>query len=68
MSRLRGTFESLVSAPDAQTAIDIASEAVPKGSALTSSEAKDVSGEFGKDSWLVTIKFKRPEPEGEFEA
>jgi len=68
MSRLRGTFESIVSAGDAQTAIDIAAEALPKGADLTSSEAVDVSGEFGKDSWLVTIKFKRQAPEGEFEA
>jgi hypothetical protein len=68
MSRLRGTFESLVSAPDAQAAIDIAAEAVPKGADLTSSEAVDVSAQFGKDSWLVTIKFKRKAPEGEFEA
>jgi hypothetical protein len=68
MSRLRGTFESIVSAADAQTAIDIAAEALPKGADMTSSEAQNVSGEFGKDSWLVTIKFKRQAPEGEFEA
>ncbi len=68
MSRLRGTFESIVSASDAQSAIDIAAEALPKGADLTSSEAEDVSGQFGKDSWLVTIKFKRRAPEGEFEA
>lgn len=68
MSRLRGTFESIVSAADAQSAIDIAAEALPKGADLTSSEAEDVSGQFGKDSWLVTIKFKRATPEGEFEA
>lgn len=68
MSRLRGTFESIVSAADAQSAIDIAAEALPKGADLTSSEAEDVSVQFGKDSWLVTIKFKRQAPEGDFEA
>ncbi len=66
MSRLRGTFESIVSAGDAQTAIDIAAEALPKGADMTSSAAADVSGEFGKDSWLVTIKFKRQAPEADY--
>jgi hypothetical protein len=68
MSRLRGTFESIVSAPDARSAIEIAAEALPKGADMTSSEAHDVSEEFGRDSWLVTIKFKRQAPEGDFEA
>ena len=68
MSRLRGTFESIVSASDAQSAIDIAAEAIPTGADMTSSEAEDVSGQFGKDSWQVTIKFKRQAPEGDFEA
>lgn len=68
MSRLRGTFESIVSASDAQSAIHIAAEALPKGADMTSSDAQDVAGEFGKDSWLVTIKFKRQAPEGEMEA
>lgn len=66
MSRLRGTFESIVSAADAQSAIEIAAEALPKGADLTSSAAEDVSAEFGKDSWLVTIKFKRQAPEGDY--
>ncbi len=67
MSRLRGTFESIVSASDAQSAIDIAAEALPKGADMTSSDAQDVSAEFGADSWLVTIKFKRQAPEGEMD-
>ncbi len=68
MSRLRGTFESVVSAPDASTAIAIAAEALPKGAGMTGSAAEDASEQFGKDSWLVTIKFKRQAPEGEFDA
>ncbi|MGE0666418.1 MAG: hypothetical protein AB7O49_07670 [Sphingomonadales bacterium] len=66
MSRLRGTFESIVSASDAQSAIDIAAEALPKGADITGSDAQDVSEEFGKDSWLVTIKFKRQAPEADY--
>ncbi len=66
MSRLRGTFESVVSAGSAEEAIDIAAEGLPKGSELTGSEASDVSAEFGKDSWFVTIKFKRPAPEADY--
>ncbi len=66
MSRKRGTFESVVSASTAEEAIEIAAEAVPKGADMTFSEAVDASADYGKDSWLVTIKFKRPEPEGEY--
>ncbi len=66
MSRLRGTFESLVSAGDAATAVEIAAEALPKGALLVSSAAEDVSAEYGADSWLVTIKFKRPAPEADY--
>jgi hypothetical protein len=66
MSRLRGTFESVVSAPTAEAAIDIAAEGLPKGADLTGADAQDVSADFGKDSWLVTIKFKRRAPEGDY--
>ncbi len=66
MSRLRGTFESVVSARSAQEAIDIAAEGLPKGAELTGSDAADVSAEFGRNSWFVTIKFKRAAPEGDY--
>ena len=66
MSRKRGTFESIVSAASAEDAIEIAAEAVPKGADTTFTDAVDVSDEYGADSWLVTIKFKRPEPEGDY--
>ena len=66
MSRKRGTFESIVSAASAEDAIAIAAEAVPKGADPTFTDAVDVSDEYGADSWLVTIKFKRSEPEADY--
>ena len=66
MSRKRGTFESLVSAANADEAIAIAAEGVPKGADTTFTDALDVSADHGADSWLVTIKFRRPEPEGDY--
>ncbi|MFN3231663.1 MAG: hypothetical protein ACE363_05835 [Alphaproteobacteria bacterium] len=66
MSRKRGTYDSVVSASSAEEAIQIAAEGVPKGAHLTFSDALDASKTHGPDSWHVTIKFKRPEPEGDY--
>ena len=65
MSGNRGSFESIVSAVDADAAIEIAAEAVPKGAEVTKTDAADVSADYGRDSWKVTIKFRRSQPEGE---
>ncbi|MBI1180697.1 MAG: hypothetical protein GC201_09075 [Alphaproteobacteria bacterium] len=66
MSARRGSFESLVSAPTAQAAVEIAGEGLPKGAELVDSTAEDVSGEHGPNSWLVTIRFRRAAPEGDY--
>ena len=66
MSSKRGTYESLVSAKSAEEAIEIAAEAMPKGAEIASSRAIDAAAECGAHSWLVTIKFKRTESEGEY--
>ena len=65
MSAKRGTFQHLVYADSADEAVEIASEACPKGAEVTSTEVIDAAAECGPHSWLVTIKFKRAEPEGE---
>jgi hypothetical protein len=66
MSRLRGTFESIVSAPTPEAAVEIAAEALPKGAEMLDAAAEDASAEHGKDSWLVTIRFRRGAPEADY--
>jgi hypothetical protein len=59
MSGKRGSYEHLVSARSAEEAIEIASEACPKGAKITESKAIDAAAECGPHSWLVRIKFER---------
>jgi hypothetical protein len=54
-------YDSLVSASSRDEAIEIASEALPRGKQAARIEAVDVSAAEGPDSWRVTIWF-----EGEF--
>lgn len=50
-------YEVLVSASSRDEAIEIASEACPRGKQITRSEARDVAETEGEDSWLVTLWF-----------
>ena len=50
-------YEVLVSASTRDEAIEIASEAVPRGKRVTRAEARDVAETEGDDSWLVTLWF-----------
>lgn len=68
MSLKRGTYESVVSARSPEEAIEIAIEALPKGSVLRTTDVADVASEHGKNSWQVTVKFARAEPGGDFES
>jgi|GEM_PF-4627554 len=58
MSRNRGTYEVLVAADTKEEAIAIASEAMPKGAELVSSEAVRVKDEE-ETTFQVTLKFRR---------
>jgi hypothetical protein len=51
-------YDSLVSASSRDEAIEIASEALPRGKQAARVEAVDVSAREGPDSWLVTIWFE----------
>jgi hypothetical protein len=51
-------YDSLVSASSRDEAIEIASEALPRGKEAARIEAVDVSADEGPDSWLVTIWFE----------
>lgn len=51
-------YEALVFADSAEEAIEIAAEALPKQSALATSDAWDVSAEHGPNSWTVRITYK----------
>jgi len=53
-------YESLVSARTREEAIDIATEALPRGKSATRIEAVDVADREGPDSWLVTVWFRGP--------
>jgi len=50
-------YEALVSARTREEAIEIASEALPRGMHVTHAEAEDVALREGKDSWQVTLWF-----------
>lgn len=67
MSAKRGTYDSVVSAESADDAVEIALEALPKGSVLRKADVRDVSGEHGKNSWQVTVKFARAEASDDLE-
>jgi len=53
-------YEALVSARTREEAIEIASEALPRGRTPTRVECVDVSAREGPDSWLVTLWFSGP--------
>jgi hypothetical protein len=57
VSRNRGTYEALVAADTASEAIAIASEAMPRGAELVSSEATREPG--AEATFRVTLKFRR---------
>lgn len=59
MSAKRGTYDSVVSAESAESAVEIALEALPKGCVLRATDVRDVSDEQGPNSWQVTVKFAR---------
>lgn len=59
MSAKRGTYDSVVSAESAESAVEIALEALPKGCVLRGTDVRDVSDEQGPNSWQVTVKFAR---------
>jgi hypothetical protein len=50
-------YEALVSAESSDEAIEIASEAMPRGKRIARAEAKDVAATEGEHSWLVTLWF-----------
>jgi hypothetical protein len=50
-------YQALVSARTRDEAIEIASEALPRGATLKRAEAEDVAEREGKDSWYVTLWF-----------
>jgi hypothetical protein len=50
-------YQALVSARTREEAIDIASEALPRGRQIVRAQAEDVAESEGKDSWLVTLWF-----------
>ena len=50
-------YEALVSARTRDEAIEIASEATPRGKRIARAEARDVAATEGEDSWLVTLWF-----------
>lgn len=66
MSRKRGTYESIVSASSESEAVDIALEALPKGSRVADTQISNAESEHGPDSWLVTVKFVRTEAESDY--
>lgn len=66
MSRKRGTYESIVSADSESDAIEIALEALPKGSHAAGTKIVSAEAEHGPNSWLVTVRFVRPDLEGEY--
>lgn len=50
-------YQALVSAKTRDEAIEIASEAIPAGRAITRVGAENVADREGEDSWLVTLWF-----------
>jgi len=66
MSKKRGTYESIVSASSKSAAIDIALEALPKGSRAAETKIVSAARNHGPDSWLVTVKFIRRDIEDEY--
>lgn len=54
-------YDALVCAADANEALEIASEATPRGCRVLESEIRDVSAEHGPGTWLVCLKFSKPE-------
>lgn len=66
MSRKRGTYESIVSAKSESEAIDIALEALPKGSRAADTQIISAEADHGPNSWQVTVKFVRRDLEGDY--
>ncbi len=57
-SKRGGAYEIIVSASNADEAIEIAAEGLSRGTELLASEAIDISAEHGPDSWKVTLSFR----------
>ncbi len=54
-------YDALVCADNEQQALEIAAEATPRGCRVLESSVADVSAEHGPGTWLVSLKFSKPD-------